>query len=551
MDTSIENTEVSPKVGHPHGAQSAGSQALAETARIQRILDGITDSFTVCDEDWTIVFANPAAAREVGQAADLIGKNLWALAPDAVGTRFHTELLGVVARGEAATFEDFYAPLGRWFEVHAYPVRGVGIAVYSRDVTARHREQALQGRLVRYGELRADVSAALGQREPMPTTLQRCCQAIVDRMGMSFARIWQLDEKGATLELAASAGKYTHLDGPHARVPVGAFKIGLIASERQPHITNDVLHDPRVGDRAWAAREGMVAFAGYPLIVDDRLVGVVAAFATEPLPEDSLTAFGSIGDAIAQGMERRRAERALEEHVRDLARSNTDLEHFAYVASHDLQEPLRMVGSYVQLLERRYRDKLDDDARDFIGFAVEGVTRMRGLIEDLLAYSRVGTRGKALAVVPLERALDAALQNLESAVLESGAVITREPLPELPADGAQLVQVFQNLIGNALKFRRGSSPAIHVGARREGGEWIISVRDDGIGIAPEYFERIFVIFQRLHPREQDPGTGIGLAISKKIIERHGGRIQVESVPGQGTTIAFALPVATRSGRPTP
>ena len=376
--------------------------------------------------------------------------------------------------------------------------------------------------------------------------LQACCEAIVETMELAFARVWLVDGTGETLELVASAGKYTHLDGAHARVPVGALKIGLIASERRPHVTNDVQHDERVGDRAWARREGMVAFVGHPLLADDRLVGVIGAFSTRPLPDDATIAFSSVSDAIAQGVERRRAELALEEHARDLARSNEDLQHFAYVASHDLQEPLRMVGSYVQLLERRYREQLDADARDFIGFAVEGVTRMRRLIEDLLAYSRVGTRGRALGPVSLERALDSALANLGTAIAESEAQIERAPLPEVCGDSAQLVQVLQNLIGNAIKFRRHPRPSIRIDAVTGDTDCTIRVTDDGIGIEPAYFERIFVIFQRLHPREQYPGTGIGLAITKKIVERHGGRIWVESVAGQGTTMAFTLPRPART-----
>ncbi|MES1166196.1 MAG: PAS domain S-box protein [Verrucomicrobiota bacterium] len=518
--------------------------------RIQRMLEGISDSFGVYDRNWTVLFANQAATAMGGlKPADIIGKNLWELAPEAVGTRIHQELTRVLETGQPATFEDYYAPFDRWFDVHAYPVPDIGIAVYTRDITARRNEQALQGRLVLYGELRADVGSALSLQRDIRAMLQACCEAIVNKLRVSFARVWLVDDAGQTLELNASAGKYTHIDGAHARVPVGALKIGRIAAERQPHLTNDVLSDPWVGDPAWAKREGMVAFAGYPLVVNDRLVGVMATFATEALPDDTLVALGSVGDAIAQGVERRKAELALEERARDLARSNADLEQFAYVASHDLQEPLRMVASYVQLIERRYNAKLDDDARAFIGFAVEGVTRMRRLIEDLLAYSRVGTRGRAPAPVDVGKLVATAEKNLERAIADSAAEITRDPLPaEVPADEGQLVQVFQNLIGNAIKFRREDPPRVHIGARREGADWVFSVRDNGIGIEREYFDRIFVIFQRLNPREIYPGTGIGLAITKKIVERHGGRIWVDSTPGLGSTISFTIPVTPRTWR---
>ncbi len=224
-----------------------------------------------------------------------------------------------------------------------------------------------------------------------------------------------------------------------------------------------------------------------------------------------------------------------------LARSNTELEQFAYVASHDLQEPLRMISSYVQLLSRRYRGRLDSDADDFIAFAVEGTQRMQQLINDLLAYSRVGTRGKPPAPTDLEDVISKAMANLKMAIVESGAVVTHDRLPTVLADETQMVQLMQNLLGNAIKFKGLDAPRIHVSARAKGEEWILSVHDNGIGIDPQFHERIFVLFQRLHGRNEYPGTGIGLTVSKKIVERHGGRIWLESCAGAGTTFYFSLP----------
>ncbi len=245
--------------------------------------------------------------------------------------------------------------------------------------------------------------------------------------------------------------------------------------------------------------------------------------------------------------ERKRAEEDVRRYADELKHSNQELEHFAYVASHDLQEPLRSMSSFSQLLERRYQGKLDADAKDFITFIVEGATRMQTLINDLLAFSRVGTRGSSFSTVAGEEVLQAAKENLEMAIAESGAVITHDPLPTLVADPTQLRQLFQNLFSNAIKFRRPEeAPRIHVSAARQEGAWRFSVSDNGIGIAPQYFDRIFIIFQRLHGREDYPGTGLGLAICKKIVERHRGRIWVESEPDRGSTFCFTIPDERRS-----
>lgn len=234
-------------------------------------------------------------------------------------------------------------------------------------------------------------------------------------------------------------------------------------------------------------------------------------------------------------------EARVSERTAELVRSNADLQQFAYVASHDLQEPLRMIASFMQLLEKKYKGQLDEQADRWIDHAVGGATRMQMLINDLLTYARVGTLGNDFRVCKIDEVLSIALKNLQLVVSESHADVTFDALPVLLGDQVQLVSLFQNLIGNAVKYRGEQPPRIHVSARREGQDWLFSVRDNGIGIAPQFSERIFIIFQRLHNRKTYPGTGIGLALCKRIVERHGGRIWVESEPGDGATFLFVLP----------
>lgn len=286
------------------------------------------------------------------------------------------------------------------------------------------------------------------------------------------------------------------------------------------------------------------------LIAAGQLMAIVFLCAAGLAIAEEMKRRGRAEEEVRQlnmDLERRVEERTeeLANQTKELARSNGELQQFAYVASHDLQEPLRMVASFTQLLARRYADKLDDDARDFINFAVDGATRMQTLISDLLNYSRVGTQGKPLEPTDSEAVLDRVLDGLKFAIEENGAAIAHDPLPRVMADPVQLGQLFQNLLTNAMKFHGASPPRVHIAARKAGSMWEFSFRDNGIGIAEGHADRIFVIFQRLHTKTEYPGTGIGLAICKKIVERHGGRIWIKPSEGGGTTFCFTIAPAEK------
>lgn len=419
-------------------------------------------------------------------------------------------------------------------------IRSLGMV---QDITERkHWEAVLQDSVARFALLAQSAETLLQTDEPQQV-VEELCREVMEHVDCHVFFNFLVDEGAGRLHLNACAGippeearRIEWLDYGTAVCGCAARDACRIVAEHIPSTP-----DPRT---ELVKSYGVRAYACHPILGPGGKVLGTLSFGTrgrETFSEDDLSLMKVVTDHVAAAMIRKQAEERVRQSVEELARSNEDLQQFAYVASHDLQEPLRMVSGFVQLLQKKYAGRLDTEADEFIAYAVDGAKRMETLIRDLLSYSRVGSRGRELVPTDAGLALRRALGNLAVSIEETGAEITSGELPTVMADGSQLAQVFQNLVGNALKFRSSEAPRIRVEAHRNADHWLFSIHDNGIGIEPEYQDRIFLIFQRLHSRRQYAGTGIGLAICKKIVDRHGGQIWVESQAGQGATFYFTLP----------
>lgn len=519
-------TAVAAQFGPMIRRRRASDDLARQLSVTSGVLQGASDAIYVKDARGRYTMINPAGARLIGKTIDeIIGRTDTEIFPSPVGEKIRERDQEVMRTGQTVTYEQSLAtsPDGIISQTTKSPYRDtigviIGVIGVSRDITELRRlerEGAERERLreseARYRALAEAIPHMVWTNGP-DGSVEYVNQRWVDFTGMSFEET----QNGGW-------GKAIHPDD----APGTFARWAQASAARTPFEVEYRIKHGSDGVYRWHLARNLP-------VLDDA-GNVVKWFGTATDINDQKRA----EHAIRRSQEE--LELAVRERTRELQRSNAELEQFAYVASHDLQEPLRMVASYTQLLADRYRGRLDADADEFIAYAIDGAKRMQELISDLLTYSRVGSGSDERATVECDQVLRQALENLHLAIAESGGVVTSDPLPTIWADRVQLGQVFQNLIGNAIKFRGEEPPRVHISATDAGVAWRFSVRDNGIGIDPRYADRIFVLFQRLHAREMFPGTGIGLSLCKKIVERHGGELWMDSVPGKGSTFLFTIP----------
>jgi PAS domain S-box-containing protein len=500
-------------------------QKFPEPAEIARelatnILESITDGFIALDHEWQFRYINASAELFLNRRrSDLLGKNYWEEFPAAIGTQVENEYRRAVAQQTSIEFVDYSEVGRRCFEIRGYP-GAHGLSIYFRDITDRKEAE----------ELQAHLAAIVASSD----------DAVVSKDLHSIIKSWNMGGE--------------RIFGYTAEEVIGR-SIELLIPPELKHEEAQILHRIRRGDRIEHYETIRVRKDGKRIPVSlsvspvknaaDEIIGaakIARDITDKKLAEEEIY-------RLNRHLEQRVRERTRElektnaqlgEQTAKLTRTNAELERFAYVSSHDLQEPLRMISGFTHLLAERYEGKLGADADDFIKYAVEGADRMSRLIKDLLKYSLLGVQEMRSAPVNFEELWNRAMMDLKVSIEKSGAVLTHDPLPTIMGDATQLGQVVQNLLANAIKFT-DAVPQIHVWAERKGQEWVFGVRDNGIGIEPQYTARIFEVFQRLHSRNEYPGTGIGLAICKKVVEAHGGRMWIESEYGKGSTFYFTLP----------
>ena len=584
-----------------------------EQELLQALMDASPDPIYFKDTDSRFTRINKAQADLLGVAepTEAVGKTTFDYFSEAFSQESYKEEQEIMSSGKAVIDKDVRVRRKgepeRWYSSTKVPIldregRVNGLFGITREITRRkYTESTLERQaeeLLRANselekrQLELDVLNEIARAINSSLDFEKIYRAFMNQATKLFpfdeAAIWILSEDNKTLRrlgLSLEEGRTQEISTRHDTVVPGTV-LHHVLTRKESVVRRDWSKEGRFPETPFLIDKGIRSDVLMPLLFQEEVIGAFTLNSRTPdtYSEQDFPLLRQIAGRLAIALRNARIlddledkNRALVENSDELARSNAELEQFAYVASHDLQEPLRMVTSYMQLLEQRYKEKLDSDAKEFIAFAVDGAARMRTLISDLLVYSRVGTRAKEPQPVDSRAALEEALINLKVAIEESGAEVTHDGLPTVLADDTQLVQLFQNLVGNAVKFRAEEPPRVHLSARKRSGfrdsrfesegaeekrpekgpaakipifrsseqndgEWVFSVRDNGIGIDPQQSDRIFQVFQRLHGRDEHPGTGIGLAICRKIVERHEGRIWVDSKPGKGSTFYFTMPL---------
>jgi PAS domain S-box-containing protein len=504
VTAAIRNISVR-KAAEKHLAQMEG--------RYRGLLEAAPDAMVVVNQAGEIVLLNVQAEKQFGYRRDeLIGQKVKNIIPEGFAER-------IIADGTRSAAEALAQQIGMGIELYGRRRDGSDFPIEIMLSPLESTEGILVTAAIRDISVRKAAERHLAQME---SRYRGLLEAAPDAMVV-------VNPSGEIVLLNVQAEKRF---GYHRNELVG---------QKVKNIIPEGFAERLVADALRSAEDALAQQIGTGIELTARRKNG-SEFPIELMLSPLESAEGILVTAAIRDITtRKKAEAHLLDKVEELNRSNVELGQFAYIASHDLQEPLRMVASYTQLLSRRYKGKLDSDADDFIAFAVDGASRMQRLIQDLLTYSRVGTKGGELREISSEAALQYALTNLRGAIEACGAQVTHHPLPNVLADEMQLVQLFQNLIGNAIKYQNKGIPRVHISAQNGNKKCTFSVKDNGLGIDPQYFDKIFGMFQRLHKREEYAGTGIGLAICKKIVERHGGSISVESQPGQGSTFSFALP----------
>lgn len=537
LNSAIHN--VWSKRGLPEEIDDVPNQVTDnDQERIIQALETTGEGISLLDENGEFIYVNQAYAETYGyEPEELLGEHWEMLYPDGQEEEIYEDVLPELA--EQGTWAGETIGLRKdgstFIEDHRLATTAGREMVCSvRDMTTEYEQrrqlEEQEAALRETYEVISDQDRSFDEKVNALLSIGR------DVIGIEYGSLSYVDDQDYRFEVVQSPDDSVEAGDV---VPVSATNCERAIESQETLVLENVAEDaPDLADRAGNADWGISCYLGAPVFVGDDIYGTVCFYDKTPR-EDSFTDWQvTLVDLfsrwISYELERENHEQALEE-------SNERLEQFAYAASHDLQEPLRMISSYLRLLEGRYGDALDEDGEEFLEFAVDGADRMREMIDALLEYARVETRGEPFEPVDLDKVLDEVLADLQVSIEESDAEIRSDQLPQVEGDASQLRQVFQNLLSNAITYSGDEPPQIDVSATQRGPNWVISIRDNGIGIDPDDQDRVFTVFDRLHSREEYEGTGIGLALCKRIIERHGGEIWVESDPGEGSTFSFTIP----------